>query len=116
MKKQDMKLVNRSLVKDVSYEELFRQQPRDLILICEGGVQLEYHCQVLLNISKTLTSILENERLFGNFFLPNDLKVYVTIDGIEARTAQTIMETIYKSLDLKCVKEQRNEINQKIEQ
>ena len=115
MKKQDMKLVNRSLVKDVSYEELFRQQPRDLVLICEGGVQLEYHCQVLLNISKTLTSILENERLFGNFFLPNALKVYVTIDGIEARTAQTIMETIYKSLDLKCVKEQRNEIRNFLE-
>ena len=115
MKKQNIKLINKSQAKIVTYEEIYRQQPRDLVLICQGGVQLEYHSQVLLNISRTLTEVMENEKPFGNFFLPSDSKTYVTIEGIGASIVKSIMETIYTSKDLKCEENNKGEIRNCLE-
>ena len=115
IKRQNLKLINKGPGKSLSYGEVFHGQPRDLVLICEGGERLEYHSQVLINISKTLTEILQNERLFNNFFLPSDYKVYVTIDGVQASTVHTIMETVYQREDLKCLEESRHEIRNFLE-
>ena len=115
IKRQNLKLINKSPGKSVSYWEIFHDQPRDLVLICEGGERLEYHSQILINISKTLTEILQNERLFNNFFLPGDHKLYVTIEGVQASTVHTIMETVYQSQDLNCPEENRHEIRNFLE-
>ena len=115
IKRQNLKLINKGPGKTLSYREIFHGQPRDLVLICQGGERLEYHSQILINISKTLTDILQNERLFNNFFLPSDYKVYVTIDGIKASTVQTIMETVYQRQDLKCLEGNKHEIRNFLE-
>ena len=115
LKKQNLKLVNKCQGKPPRYEEIFNLQTRDLVFVCSGGEQLEYHSQVILNLSRTLTDILENERLFRNFFLPSDFKLYVTMDGISASTVEAIMETIYKCQDLKCLRDKRDGIQDFLE-
>jgi len=78
------------------FHEIIQNASRDLVFVCDGGVMLSYHTEIVANLSSLVRNILSLEN-FGpaKFFTPKNSQIFVTLAEVNPVTLRIIMDSLY---------------------